>query len=119
LDKVVTTKLLVFSVSLLLLTLIVPVYAEDSDIDLSDLPATLGNSLGISTVSAGVFLSVLLILPFNLCLIFWKKGGTALIIVNFIFLGFFTSIGWLPNWIVLLVALILAGLYAVKIKDMI
>jgi len=119
LDKVECARRFVFLGVLLLLTLIVPVYAEDSDIDLSDLPATLGNSLGISTVSAGIFLSVLLILPFNICLIFWKKGGTSLIIVNFVFLGFFTSIGWLPNWTVLLVALILGGLYATKIKDMI
>lgn len=104
----------------LVVTLIFPVYAEETeDIDLYELPSALGTSLGISTVSAGVFLSVLLILPFNLCLMFWKKGGTSLIIVNFIFLGFFTSIGWLPNWTVLLVALILAGLYASKIKDMI
>jgi len=118
-SKAETASRIVFLGVLLALTLIVPVYAEDPDIDLLDLPQAFGEVIGISTVSAGIFLSVLLILPFNLCLLYWKKGATISIILNFIFLGFFTSIGWLPNWTILLVALIISGLYAIKIKGMI
>lgn len=115
-DTVETVKLSLFLVLLLVVTLILPVYAEEADIDLLQLPTDLGNSLGISTTTAGVILAVLLVAPFNICLLLGKKMGTIAIILNFVFLGFFTSIGWIPNWTILLVALIIAGLYAVKAK---
>lgn len=94
------------------------VFAEDPDINLLDLPEALGDQLGISTFSAGMLLTALLIFPFDMCLILWKKGGIIAVIFNFVLLGFFTSIGWIPNWTVLLVGLIVAGLYATKIKEM-
>ena len=112
-------KQIVFILVLLALTLIVPVYAEDPDVDLLDLPQGLADHIGIDTTSAGIMLAILLIAPFNVCLLLYRKIGTIAIILNFIFLGFFTSIGWVPNWTILLVALILAGLYALKIKGMI
>ena len=108
---VLCVSLLCFSVKL--------AYAEDPDIDLTDLPNALGDQLGISSFSAGIILTALLLFPFNMVLLLWSKGGTIAIIVNFVFLGFFTSIGWIPNWTVLLVGLIIAGLYATKIKEMI
>lgn len=95
-----------------------PVYAQDDpDLDLLDLPSALADQLGITVFSAGLILTALLLFPFNLCLLLWSKGGTITIIINFVFLGFFTSIGWIPNWTVILVALIIAGLYATKLKD--
>jgi len=92
------------------------VYAEEPDVDLLDLPRVLGETLGISTLSAGLILSILLVLPFDLCLITWSKSGKIAIILNLVFLTFFTSIGWIPNWSILIVILILAGLYAGKTK---
>ena len=113
------TLYFIFLSVFLVLTLTVSVYAEDPDVDLLDLPNALATVLGIDTVSAGVMLAIFVIAPFNVCLLLYRKIGTIAIILNFIFLGFFTSIGWIPNWTILLVALILAGLYAVKIKGMI
>lgn len=113
------TIFLSFFLVFLVLTLTIPhIYAEDPDFDLLDLPREFGERIGMSTFSAGLILTMLLIAPFNVCLILWPKSGKIALILDFMFLGFFTSVGWIPNYTIILVGLIIAGLYAVKIKGM-
>ena len=118
--KQIVSIIVLLAISLIFVSILtVSVYAEEPDLDLLDLPRAFGEQINISTFSAGLILTMFLISPFNVCLLLWPKSGKMAIILNFVFLGFFTSIGWIPNYTIILVGLIIAGLYAVKIKGMI
>jgi len=101
----------------LALTLIIPVYADDEpDINLVNLPEQLGDAWGISSFAAGLFMSTVLLFAFLLPLVVWRKTGLITLIVGFSIMGFCIAIGWLPYWIMLLISLLIASMYASKIK---
>ena len=101
----------------LVLTLITPVYADDEpDINLVNLPEQLGDAWGISSFAAGLFMSTVLLFAFLLPLVVWRKTGLITLIVGFSIMGFCIAIGWLPYWIMLLISLLIASMYASKIK---
>lgn len=91
---------------------------EDTvDITVLNFPLQLGEKLGISTFSAGMLLSALLLFPFNMIFIFWKKKGIIALIFNFSILGIFFSFGWLPLWTVILVGLIVVAITSKMLKE--
>ena len=103
----------------LVLTLIIPVYADDEpDINLINLPEQLGDAWGISSFAAGLFLSMILFFAFLFPLVIWRKSGLITLIVGFSIMGFCIAIGWLPYWIMLLISLLIAALYASTIRKM-
>ena len=90
---------------------------EEIDITILNFPSQLGEKLGISTWSAGMLLSALFLFPFNMILMFWKKGGFVALIFNFAILGIFTSFGWLPIWTVILVGVLVVAVSGLKMKS--
>ena len=111
--------ILSLSLFFLVLTLIIPVYADDEpDINLVNLPEQLGDAWGISSFAAGLFMSTIVLFAFLLPLVVWRKTGLITLIVGFSIMGFCIAIGWLPYWIMLLIFLLTAALYASTIKKM-
>lgn len=102
---------------LLSLSLIIPVYADDDpDINLTNLPEQLSDAWGITEFAAGLFMSTLLCLTFLFPIAMWKKTSFAPLIVGFGVMSFCIAIGWLPYWILLVITLLVASMYASKIK---
>lgn len=103
----------------LVLTLIIPVYAEDEpDVNIVNLPAQLADAWGISTFAAGLFMSTIVFFAFLLPLIIWRKTGLITLVVGFSIMGFCIAIGWLPFWITILVGLLIIAMYGSQIKKM-
>ena len=119
-DLVKPRYILSLSLFFLVLTLIIPVYAEDDepDVNLLNLPEQLGNAWGISTFAAGIFMSTIMFFTFLFPLIIWRKSGLIVLIVGFGIMGFCIAVGWLPYWIMLLISLLIAAMYASTIKKM-
>jgi len=106
-------------VILILFLSISPIYAEDDeDINLLNLDNQLATHWGISAFAAGLFLTTLLSFAFLMPFIVFKKGGIMILIVGIGVMGFCIAIGWLSEWVLLLVALLIAGLYSTVIKKM-
>ena len=106
-------------VILILILSISPAYADDDeDINLMNLDNQLATHWGISEFAAGLFLTTLLTFGFLMPFIVFKKGGIMIVVVGIAVMGFCIAIGWLSEWVLLLVALLIAGLYATTIKKM-
>jgi len=90
---------------------------EEPDITILNLPEQFGERLGISTWSAGMLLTGLLMFSFNTILILWKKGGIVALIFNFALLGIFTSFGWLPIWTTILIGVLVVAVSGISMKD--
>jgi len=109
-----------FFLLVLILTLSTsPVYAdEDPDINLLNLDDQLAEAWGIPTFAAGLFLTTLLSFAFLMPFIVFRKGGIMIVIVGIAVMGFCIAVGWLSEWVLLMVALLIAGLYASTFKKM-
>ena len=100
----------------LVLTLfIIPVLAQEEDVNLVNFPTQLAAHWGISTFAAGLFLSSLLAVAFLFPFMLWKKSGLMIVMVGFSVMGFCIAIGWLPYWIMLMLSLLIASMFAGKI----
>jgi len=89
-----------------------------TQIDLSGLPNVLAIALNISIFGARMLLSSMVLFGFMLPIaVFSKKEGYVIpLIVGVSIMGFLIAIQWLDYWILLIVALIVAGLWSNKIK---
>lgn len=111
---------LVFSIVLSVPT----VYAEES-YDLTELPMRVGEYFGISIFAAGLIVSALFILfPTMITGLVMKRSANtailyAILVVDFVTMGFLVALAWLPYWIFLILCLIIALLFAGQIRDMI
>lgn len=82
------------------------------DLNLYNLPAQLGARLGIGSTGGGIVLSIIILLASVLPVAIWGKSFLVPVIVGVCVLGFLTFMGWLPFWIMLIVTLLIAGLWA-------
>lgn len=111
---------------LLMLTIIPGVYAQDDDtVNLLDLPDQLAKALGIPVYAGKLLIcSIFMMMLFLPTVIFARKmSDKAMEILmateGIVMLGLFIAIGWLEVWYMLIVGLIVAVLWAGKMKGMI
>lgn len=102
--------------------LISPVFAQ-ADVNLLDIPAQLGERLGVSTFAGGLIASAILfmmaIMPMALIS---RKRGTGFIaelVVGFVVMGVCIAIDWLPYWFLLIFSMIVALMFSGKMRDLI
>lgn len=118
--QIVFPKTRLFLLAPLFLVFSIPsVYAED--VDLSQIPNNLAEKTGIPLFAGQLLCSAIILFMFLLPLtILTRKRGSswlAELIVGFIILGVCIALGWLPYWIMLVICLIVAGMYASKMKN--
>ena len=101
-------------------------HADEGSVNLGDFPAKLGEALGIDLFSAQLLSSLILmsIFLFPSIMIAGYFGGAGAVLYDIIFVGLGSSavcaaLGWLPYWILILVAVIVALLFAGSIRNMI
>ena len=82
-----------------------------------DLPEWFGLVLGIDVFGAGIFLSGMILMGFLLPIVWYGKSSLAVMIVGVTIVGFLVTITWLPVWIILIIIMLIAGMYASKIAD--
>ena len=106
----------------LVLSLVPNVQAEDEsgDVNLLDLPKNLADALGIP-VYAGKLLTcaVIVFWLFLPTIVFGRKMEhfvQVFILEGFLLLGFFIAVQWIEFWYMLVYVLIVAGLWASKMK---
>lgn len=83
-------------------------------LDFDDIPTQIGISLGISTFAGGILISIIFISMFTLPLMFSKSSKIMIlsIIIGIPCLCFCVAVTWLPVWVLLLISLMVAGIYA-------
>jgi hypothetical protein len=82
-----------------------------------DLPTALATLLGMTVFSAGILLSGIFLLMFLLPVVWYGRNSLAVMMVGLTLIGFLVTIAWLPVWIILIIILLIAGMYASKIAD--
>jgi hypothetical protein len=86
---------------------------------LTDIPAAMGVSLGISAGLAKMILSVAILTSAGLAMAIAGKGENmmATLVILLAVEGLLTAIGWLTVWLLLMTAVLIAAMYAGKIRD--
>jgi len=88
-----------------------------TDINLLNLPVILAERLGISTFAGQLLASCIFGLTFLLPLAIWGSFVPTLI-MGIMLLGFFVAIQWLPSWTMILICLLIAGLYGLRMREL-
>lgn len=100
--------------------LIIPqVYAEEEpDVDIVYIPQQLSNALNIPLIASEILISLAIMLSLALPLAMLKAKGLLILIIFFSTMGFLVVLGWLPFWLLLVLSLMVAFMYADKFKRM-
>lgn len=117
-------KLLKASIPLFLvfivLSMIGPVYAPDT-VDISEFPQRVADAMGLSLIAGQLLASslVLCLFLFPVMLLMNKRHNqsVAVLIVGISVMGFLIAATWLPYWFLLIIVLIVAMMYAGKMRD--
>lgn len=91
---------------------------EDSQVNLLDVPSRVSEALGIPLFASQILCSSVVFVMFVLPVAFLsKKGYLPPLIVSFLVLGTTVAIGWLPYWFLLILAMIVALMFAGTMRD--
>lgn len=108
---------LLVSLFFLVLTITPVCFADnETDVDITLFPQQLSERWNISPFAAGVFLSVCVVFAFLLPLSLLKLKGIAYLIIGLCILPFCIAIGWMSYWVMILLVLLIAVLYASRIR---
>jgi hypothetical protein len=106
-----------FVLFLCLISSIPSVYAaEDDGVNFMDFPQYLSEAIGIPVFAAQLLISTILLFAVLLPCAIWAKSSLVAIIVGFSMMGILVALQWLPYWFLLLIALIVALIYAKELK---
>lgn len=85
----------------------------------TEISDSVANALGITSDQAGFLLSCSVLVSVTLCLALVSKKFNLLTfaVPNIALMGFFISIGWMPYWILLVIAVLLASQFGMKIRE--
>jgi len=113
-------KKLIFLLSLVfLLSFLISIAHAETDVDISSIPEHLAEKMGIPLFAGQLLCSGILLSIFVLpTAILTRKRGTspiAELLVGFVILGVCLALGWLPVWILFMLGLLVAFMYADKI----
>lgn len=97
------------------------VYGEDegTDLDLSNFPEALADKFNISVFAGGILASVLLMVMFMMPVALWSRTIIPPLFVGVLTLGFAIGVGWLDYWFLLVLCLMVALMFASKIRTVI
>lgn len=90
-------------------------------IDVSQVPQRIADMLGLPLLAGQMLISIifmcLLMFPAMLLTNKWASQSLAVLVVGIGSMGFLIAAGWLPYWFMLIIALIVALMYAGKMRD--
>jgi len=110
------TFFLFFSLSLFLIFNITQTVSCNSSWE--DFPGEIADTLGISETAGGILLSLIFIGMWCFPLVFAHKQASVLsLILGLGCMCFTVAVGWLPLWVLLVVSLTTAGIYALVWRD--
>lgn len=111
---------------LFLIFWISPVLADDGDIQMLNLPEMLTDRLGLpdtadyfagKLLASTIFLSLFMVPTLFACNKFNKEPLLPTVFVGILSFGFCIAIGWLEYWFLLIVCLIVALMFAGRMRD--
>jgi len=113
-------SLLLSLLFLCLITLISPVYAsEGENPNIMEFPQKLSEAIGIPIFASQILLSSIILLMGLLPCAIWGKSHLPALIVGFCLMGFLIAVGWMPYWFLLMITLIVALMFAGKVREFI
>jgi len=108
---------------LLILTLITPIQAN-TEINFSNIPTQLSEQLGIPIFAGQILASSILMFIPLLCISLLARGRhkhawVAEMFTGFMFLSFSVALGWCPYWLLIILTLLVALMFAGQMRDLI
>lgn len=91
---------------------------EEPDVDIVYIPQQLSDALNIPLVASEILVSIAIMLSLALPLALLKAKGLLILIIFFPTMGFLVVLGWLPFWLLLVLSLMVALMYADKFKKL-
>lgn len=90
-------------------------------IDISQVPQRIADMLGLPLLAGQMLISIifmcLIMFPALLLTNKWSSQSLAALITGIGAMGFLIAAGWLPYWFLLIICLIVALMYASKMRD--
>jgi len=83
--------------------------------NLTELPEVFGEILGLSLEPSAVLISIVGLAIISLCLALVDLSNMGIAICDISWLTFATYLGWFPIWIMIIIVLIIAVLFARKV----
>lgn len=77
-----------------------------------DILQGVADALGTTTATAGLLISVAIIVSIGLCMTVSRINFIGTIIVLVAVMGLLTVSGWFPDWLMILICIIAAGFFA-------
>lgn len=106
-----------FVLFLCLISSIPSVYAAEGDnVNIMEFPQQLAEAIGIPVFASQLLICTILLFACLLPCAIWAKSSLVAIIVGFSIMGILVALQWLPYWFLLLIALIVALIYAKELK---
>jgi len=95
------------------------VAASSSASNLTDIPTLLGEGLGITAENAAFLLSIAILISVAVTIsMVSKKNDIIMVAIPLIAtMGFLVAIGWLPYWVLLVLAVLVGVQFAMKLKE--
>lgn len=104
----------------IVLSLIGSVYAPDV-VDVSEFPQRLADAMGLQLIAGQLLASALVLalflLPTLLLTNKYNSQSMAVLLMGISVMGFLIAATWLPYWFLLIIVLIVAMMYAGKMRD--
>lgn len=97
------------------------VYAQDNgtDLNLTSFPLLLAEKLSISDFAGGLLASLIALLAFILPTAIYTKSIIPPLFVGVVVLGFCIAVTWLDYWFLLVLAMIVAFMFATKMRTIV
>jgi uncharacterized Tic20 family protein len=92
---------------------------ENDEVYLLDLPQKFADAFNIPLFPAQIFTTGIIMMIFMLPIAIWSKSIVPPIFVGFIVMGLCVALAWLPVWFLVVTAMLVALMFAGKMRDMI
>jgi hypothetical protein len=92
---------------------------ENDEVYLLDLPQKFADAFNIGLFPAQIFTTGIIMMIFMLPIAIWSKSIIPPIFVGFVVMGLCVALAWLPVWFLVVTAMLVALMFAGKMRDMI
>jgi len=92
---------------------------ENDEVYLMDLPQKFADAFNIGLFPAQIFTTAIIMMTFMLPIAIWSKTVVPPIFVGFVVMGLCIALSWLPVWFLVVLAMLVALMFAGKMRDLI
>ena len=117
--EVISPFLVILTICIVMALPVVHAVEENDEVYLLDLPQKFADAFNIGLFPAQIFTTGIIMMVFMLPIAIWSKSMIPPIFVGFIVMGLCVALTWLPVWFLVVTAMLVALMFAGKMRDLI